>query len=101
MAERGDQNLLDVGLEGDVVHRAVEDHGRGHAIDAQRAREGGRFPVTVRHGCAAALAFAGAALDPGHLGRGAGLVDGVQAPGVEVRLAVNQARRRAATSGFF
>ena len=48
--ECGHQHLLDVGLERHVVQRAVEHHGRGHAVDPERAREGRGLPVPMRHG---------------------------------------------------
>ncbi len=82
------QHLLDVGLEADPVHRPVQDHRRGHAIDTQRRGERRGLPVAMRDGRAAALATQGAAPYPCHLGRGAGLIDEDQAVRIKVRLAV-------------
>jgi len=75
------EKAFSIGLKsGDAVHRPVEDHGRGHAVDAERAREGRGLPMPVRHRGAAALSYQRATSQPGHLGRGAGFVDEDQAP---------------------
>ena len=57
------------------MHGAVEHHGRGHALQPERADEGGRLPVPVGDRCATPFAAQRAAVAPGHLGRGPGLVD--------------------------
>lgn len=66
------------------MHGAVEDHRRAHAFEPERADEGGRLPMPVRDRGAAAGAMHRAAIAPGHLGRGAGLVDEHQPFGVEI-----------------
>ena len=78
--------MFDIGLEGNAVHRAVEDHGCGHAIYSERPGEGCRLPVPVWHRGTATFSPEGTSSQPGHLGRGTGLVDEDQAPWVEVRL---------------
>jgi len=80
------QDLFDIGHEGGAVHGAVEHHGRGHAIQAQRTHEGRGLPVPVGHRRPAPLAAPRAPVAPRHLGRGAGLVDEDQALGVQLGL---------------
>jgi hypothetical protein len=85
-AERRCQDLFDIGQKGGPVHGAVEHHGRGHAIQAQRTHEGRGLPVAVGHRCPASLAAPRATVAPRPLGRGAGLVDEDQALGVQIGL---------------
>ena len=87
--QRWHQHLLDIGQEGIAVHRAVEDHRRGQSTPAQCAGEGGGFPVSVWHGCTAALAAFGPAAQASHLGGGAGFVDEDQALRIQIRLRVD------------
>ena len=47
--ELGDEHLLDVGLEGVAVDRAVEHQGRDNAVEAQAGDEGRGLPVAVRN----------------------------------------------------
>ena len=42
------ENLLDVRVEGSLIHRPVEYHRRGHAINAQSASERRGLPIPVR-----------------------------------------------------
>ena len=74
--------------EGRPVHRAVKDPGRGDALKPECPHEGRRLPVPMRHAGPASLSARRPAAQPGHLGRGAGLVDKDQARGIEVRLRV-------------
>jgi hypothetical protein len=59
-AERGDQDLLDVGEKRRIVDRPVEDGRGGEAIEAQRRDDGMRLPMTagrvVEQACAAQTA---------------------------------------------
>ena len=57
------------------MHGAVEHHGRGHALEPERADEGGGLPVPMGHRRPATLAPWRPAITPRHLGRGAGLID--------------------------
>ncbi len=80
------QHLLDIGHEGGAVHGAVEHHGCGHALQPERADEGGGLPVPVRDRGAASGAAWRAAIGPGHLGRGTGLIDEDQPLRIEIGL---------------
>ena len=82
----GDEDPLDVGLEGVAVDRAVEDEGRHDPVLPQPGHEGGRLPVAVRDAGAQALASRRPPVASGHVGGGPGLVDEHQALGVEVEL---------------
>ncbi len=68
------------------MHGAVEDHGRGHALQSERADEGGCLPVAMGHRCPAAFAARRAAIAPCHLGRGTGFIDEHQPLGLQVAL---------------
>jgi len=68
------------------MHGAVEHHGGSHAAQPQSTDKGSGLPMAVRDGGAAALAALRAAVAPGHLGRGAGLVDEHQSFRIEARL---------------
>ena len=84
--EGGGEELLGIGGEGVAVHRAVEDHGRGEAAEAQARDQGGRLPVAMRDRGAAALAAWAAPAQAGHLGGRAGLVDEDELGRVELGL---------------
>jgi hypothetical protein len=84
--ERRDEQLLHIGKEGNAVHGAVEHHGGGHAREPECADEGGGLPVSVRNRGAASGAAWRTAIAPGHLGRGAGLIDEDQSLGIEIGL---------------
>ena len=43
------EHLVDIGLEGIAVDRAVEDHRGGDPVEAQAGHEGGRLPMPVRN----------------------------------------------------
>ena len=82
------QNLFDIGEEGGAMHRAIEQHRRAQAVQAQPSGEGGRLPMTMRDGGPAALAAPGASSRTSHFGRRPGFVDKDQAGGIEIGLAV-------------
>jgi len=84
----GNEDLLDVDLEGVGVDRAVEDEGGDHAATGEAGDEGRGLPVTVRDACSQALAAAAAAVGAGHVGGRPGLVDEHQPLRIEVELAV-------------
>ena len=84
--ERRHQDLLDIGEEGDLVHRAVECHRGGDAAEAQGADEGGGLPVAVRDRSTAAFASLCPAVHPRHLGRRSRLIDEDQPLGIEIGL---------------
>ena len=69
------ERLFDIGLEAFGVHRPVEDHGRGQAVDAQASGEGGDLPVAVRGAAFQALAARTAAVKTRHVGGAARLID--------------------------
>lgn len=48
--EVGHEDLVDVGLEGVAVDRAVEHEGSDHPGQAQARDKGRGFPMAVRHG---------------------------------------------------
>ena len=68
------------------MHGAVEHHGGGHAFQPEGADEGGGLPVSVRNRGAASGPPWRTAIAPGHLGRGAGLIDEDQPLGIEIGL---------------
>ncbi|MEI7610396.1 MAG: hypothetical protein WCJ64_23705 [Rhodospirillaceae bacterium] len=76
------EGLVDISAERSTVHGAVEDHGGDQAGEPQSADEGRGFPMTEGHGGQQTLAARRAAMEPDHLGIQAGLVDEVQALGV-------------------
>ncbi len=68
------------------MHRPLQDHGGGKAIDAQTGGEGGCLPMSMRDRGTAALATLRAAAQAGHLGRGSGFIDEHQPAGIEIGL---------------
>ncbi len=68
------------------MHGAVEHHGRGHAVETERADEGGGLPMPVGHRRLATLAAPRPAMAPRHLGRGPGLIDEDQTLGFQIGL---------------
>ena len=74
---------VDIGAEGDGVHRPVERHRSGQGGAAQGCGEGRGQPMAVRDRGTAAAAAPGAAVKAGHLGRGTSLVDEYQLVGIE------------------
>ncbi len=66
-AERGGQDLFDIGDKARAIDRAVEDGGSGQLVGAEGSNDGGRLPMAVgdfRHEAGAAPT---AAIAPGHL----------------------------------
>jgi hypothetical protein len=81
----GIQHLLDIGKEGLAGHRAVEHHRRAEPIASQGGDKGGGLPVAERRLGEEPPAARGAAVEPGHLGAGAGLVDEDELVGIDKR----------------
>jgi hypothetical protein len=85
-AERGHQELLDIGTKAGAVDRAVDNAGRRNAVAAQGSQEGQRAPAPVRHLGNQTAAAGTASVPAGHVGLGPGLVDEHQAPQVKPAL---------------
>lgn len=73
--ERRHQTLFEICEENFTIHRGVDDERRGHPILAQAGNESGHLPMAVRHFGDKPLAARTASAQPGHVGRGAGLID--------------------------
>jgi hypothetical protein len=83
----GNEDALDIGLEGVAMDWAVEYEGGDHAARGQAGDESGCFPVAVRDADTQAFAAAAAAVGASHVGRSPGLVDEDQAFGIKIELA--------------
>ena len=77
--ERGDEELLDPGLEAWSVDRAVEDIGCAEPVRAQPGEEGHGAPAAVRCEALEALSLLRPAAQRGHVGLDPGLVHEHQA----------------------
>ena len=86
--ERRNENLIDIGLEPLAVDRAVENHRRRHACQAQTGDECRRFPMSMWNAGAQPLAFRRTPILARHIGRGPSLVDEDELFGIEIELAV-------------
>jgi hypothetical protein len=69
------ENLLDICNECWPIHRAIDDIGRGHAIEPQGSDERQRLPVAVWHARDQPLAARAAAAVTDHFRRDRGLVN--------------------------
>ncbi len=74
--------------EGVAVHRPVEKHRGARAIETQTGGEAGGLPMAMGYAGAATFTPRRPSAQPGHLGRGAGLVDEDELLGIEIGLAV-------------
>ena len=74
-AERGHQELLGPGEEAFPIDGTVDHAGRIDPIVAQGSDEGHRAPPAMRHLGVETLTAETAAMGPGHVGLGPGLVD--------------------------
>jgi hypothetical protein len=90
------ENLLDICNKCWPIHRAIDDIGRGHAIEPQGSDERQRLPVTVWHARDQPLTARAAAVVTDHFRRDRGLVNEHQARRLKRRLLGFQrgARRR-------
>ena len=70
------------------MHSPVEHHGCGHALEPERADEGGGLPVSIGHRCLAPLTSWRPTVTPRHLGRGSRLVDEDPPLRFQVRLTI-------------
>ena len=86
--QRRRQHLFDIGQEGGAVHGSVEHHGGGHALEPERADEGGGLPMSMGYRSPATLAPWRPAITPRHLGRGTRLVDEYQPLRLQIRLSL-------------
>ena len=82
------EHLLDVGEEGGVVDRAVEDRRCLQAVPSQRGDHGVRLPVSAGRVSAEPQAAGAAAVAPPQIGRDAGFVEKDEVPGIAQRLRV-------------
>jgi hypothetical protein len=80
------QHLLDIDEEGFPVHH-IEDKGRDKAINAQSGGERGGLPMAKGRLANQSLSFAASTTDADHLGRGSGLINEDQFPGIKFCLA--------------
>ena len=86
--EGRNQDLFDVGQEPWPVHRAVQDHGGGHAREPQAANECCRLPMTMRKRSSQAHATRRAPIKATHFCAGARLIHKNQGCGVQIILSV-------------
>ena len=84
------ENLLDICNKCWTIHRAIDDIGRGHAIQPQGGDERQRLPVTVWHARDQPLATRAAAVVTDHFRRDRGLVNEHQALSLKRRLLGSQ-----------
>ncbi len=82
------ESLLKKGLVAERPAAADAAHWRGHALQSERANEGCRLPVSMRHRCPATHPPWRPAATPRHLGRGAGLVNEHKPLGLQIGLGV-------------
>lgn len=80
------ENLLDICNKCWPIHRAIDDIGRGDAIQPQGSDERQRLPVTVWHARDQPLAARAAAVVTDHFRRDRGLVNEHQARRLKRRL---------------
>jgi hypothetical protein len=85
-AERGHQDLLDIGQEGGRVDRSVEDRGRREAVDAERRDHRVRLPMATGRVVPKAGAAGTAAVAAQQIGGDAALVEKHVVPHVAERL---------------
>lgn len=85
-SQRGHEHLFDVGEEGGIVDRAVEDRRRLQAVPPQRGDHGVRLPVSAGRVIAESQAAWAAAVAPQQIGRDAGFVEKDEVPGIAQRL---------------
>ena len=86
LAECRRQHGNDIGEESSTIHGAVDNKGRGHAVNAERGDQRQRFPVPVRNLGDKALAHRRATVLADHLGRNRRLVDEHETRGLQLRL---------------
>ena len=77
-----------------ALDRPVQNPGRDEATQCERAHEGRRFPMTVRHAGPEPLAARASAVATRHVGRGPRLVDEDEAFGIEIGLAFERDQPR-------
>ena len=85
-SQRRHEHLFDVGEEGGIVDRAVEDRRRLQAVPPQRGDHGVRLPVSAGRVIAEPQAAWAAAVAPQQIGRHARFVEKDEMPGIAERL---------------
>ena len=83
LAQRGREELFDIGPEERAVDGAVDDARFGQRLEPQRRKERQRAPAAVGGESEQSLALGAPAPDRGHVGLDPGLVDENQAAGIE------------------
>jgi hypothetical protein len=86
LAQFGDQDALDIGLEGVAIDRAVEREGRDHAAGGEARTKVVAFQWPCGTPTRSCRPRAQRPVGPGHVGRSPGLVDEGQALGIEIEL---------------
>ena len=87
-SQRGHEHLFDVGEEGGIVDRAIEDRRRLQAVPPQRSDHGVRLPVSAGRVIAEPQAAWAAAVAPQQIGRDAGFIEKDEVPGIAQRLRI-------------
>ena len=85
-SQRGHEHLFDVGEEGGIVDRAVEDRRRLQAVPPQRGDHGVRLPVSAGRVIAEPETAWAAAVAPQQIGRDARFIEKDEVPGIAQRL---------------
>jgi len=73
--QRGDQDLFDVGEKTVTIHRAVDDAGRGQAVQTEAGDKGARLPARERRMIADAGAARAPAVPAQEIRRDAGFIE--------------------------
>src|ERR1700722_9592938 len=82
----GTRTCSNIGEEQFAIDRAVEDAGCGQAIAAKSTNDSRCLPVTMRHRLDQPFATRSAAIKPGHIRLGPGLINENQLAGAQARL---------------
>jgi len=91
LAQFGQENFFDIGLEGEAVDRPINYERRDEPAQRQRSDERRRFPVAMRNADPQPFTTPTSAVAARHVGRGPGFVDEDQALGIEVELSLEPA----------
>jgi hypothetical protein len=74
-AQRGHQDLIDIGEEGRIVDRAVEDRRRAQPLEPQGGNDGVRLPMAARRVVVKPHTARAAAIPPQQVGRHAAFIE--------------------------
>ena len=97
--KRRRERPLDISEELLAAHLTVENHGRDHTGQAQRAGKGSCRTVAIRDAGPKPLPAWCPAVDPRHLGSAPDLFDEYEGKGIKVKLAFDHSWRRLMISG--